>query len=73
MGLHDFRRAGPTFLAMDAPEKVGLIPGVLQQASPDVGEQHYNLAGAMEASRRHGAHLAEARNRLRPILKNIEG
>jgi integrase/recombinase XerD len=73
MGLHDFRRAGPTFLAMDAPDKVGLIPGMLQHASPEVGEQHYNLARAVEASRRHGAHRAEARNRLRPILKNIEG
>ena len=27
MGLHDFRRAAATFLAMDAPEKIGLIPG----------------------------------------------
>jgi integrase/recombinase XerD len=73
MSLHDFRRAGATFLAMDAPGKIGLIPGMLQQASPEVGEQHYNLAGAMEASRRHGAHLAEARGRLRPILKTTEG
>ena len=44
MSLHDFRRAAATFLAMDAPEKIGLIPGVLQHASPDVGEQHYNLS-----------------------------
>jgi hypothetical protein len=29
MSLHDFRRAAATFLAMDAPEKIGLIPGVL--------------------------------------------
>ena len=36
MCLHDFRRAAATFLAMDAPEKIGLIPGVLQHASPDV-------------------------------------
>ena len=36
MSLHDFRRAAATFLAMDAPEKIGLIPGVLQHASPDV-------------------------------------
>ena len=43
MSLHDFRRAAATFLAMDAPEKIGLIPGVLQHASPDVGDQHYNL------------------------------
>jgi integrase/recombinase XerD len=67
MSLHDFRRAGPTFLAMDAPEKIGLIPGMLQHTSPEVGERHYNLARSVEASRRFGAHLAEARSRLRPV------
>src|SRR5262249_8998158 len=35
MGLHDFRRAGPTFLAMDAPDKIGLAPGMLQHVSTD--------------------------------------
>jgi hypothetical protein len=69
MGLHDFRRAAATFLAMDAPEKIGLIPGVLQHASPEPGEQHYNLSRSMQAGRRFAAHLAEARNRLRS-LKN---
>ncbi len=73
MGLHDFRRAGPTFLAIDAPEKIGLIPGMLQHTSPEVGERHYNLARSVEASRRFGAHLAKARNRLRPALKQSEG
>jgi integrase/recombinase XerD len=34
MCLHDFRRAAVTFLAMEFPEKIGLIPGVLQHASP---------------------------------------
>jgi hypothetical protein len=48
MCLHDFRRAAATFLAMDAPEKIGLIPGVLQHASPDVGE-HYNISRSMQA------------------------
>jgi len=67
MSLHDFRRAAATFLAMDAPEKVGLIPGVLQHASPDVSDQHYNLARSMQAGRRFAAHLAEARNRLRTL------
>jgi hypothetical protein len=43
MGLHDFRRAGPTFLAMDAPDKIGLAPGMLQRASPEMGERYYNL------------------------------
>jgi integrase/recombinase XerD len=69
MAIHDFRRAGPTYLAMAAPEKIGLIPGILQHGSPEVGEQHYNLARSMEASRRFGAHLAQTRNKLR-LLKN---
>jgi hypothetical protein len=55
--------------AMDAPEKIGLIPGVLQHASPEVSEQHYNLVRSVQASRRFAAHLADARNRLRS-LKN---
>jgi integrase/recombinase XerD len=67
MSLHDFRRAAATFLAMDAPEKIGLIPGVLQHASPDISDQHYNLARSMQAARRFAAHLANARNRLRPL------
>src|SRR5262249_18247255 len=40
MGLHDFRRSASTFLAMESPEKIGLIPGVLQHASPEVNERH---------------------------------
>jgi integrase/recombinase XerD len=67
MSLHDFRRAAATFLAMDAPEKIGLIPGVLQHVSPDVSEQHYNLARSMQAGRRFAAHLDNARNKLRPL------
>jgi integrase/recombinase XerD len=38
MGLHDLRRAGATFLAMAEPTEVGLIPGLLQHASPAVSE-----------------------------------
>jgi integrase/recombinase XerD len=71
MGLHDFRRAAATFLAMDAPEKIGLIPGVLQHASPEISDRHYNLARSVQAGHRFAAHLAEAKNRLRPLsLKN---
>jgi integrase/recombinase XerD len=65
MGVHDFRRAAHTFLAMDAPEKIGLIPGVLQHASPEVSERHYNLARSVQAGQRFAAHLAKARGRLR--------
>jgi integrase len=73
MGLHDFRRAASTFLAIDAPEKIGLIPGVLQHASPMVSERHYNLAHSMQAGQRFAAHLAHVRNKLRPLSPKQEG
>jgi integrase/recombinase XerD len=69
MGLHDFRRAAATFLATEAPEKIGLVPGILQHTSIDPGERHYNLAHSVEASRRFGAHLSKLRARLKPIKK----
>ena len=65
--LHDFRRSAATYLAMDAPEQIGLIPGVLQHASPEVGERHYNLANAIKASQRLAQHRALVKNRLRPL------
>jgi site-specific recombinase XerD len=68
MGLHDFRRAVATYVAIDAPEKIGLIPGVLQHASADVSE-HYNLARSIEASRRLAGCLSKTRSRLRPLPK----
>jgi hypothetical protein len=56
---------------MEAPELIGLIPGALQHASPEVGERHYNLAGSVKASRRLAAHVGRTRDRLRPIqLRN---
>jgi hypothetical protein len=69
MGLHDFRRAAATFLAIEAPDQVGLIPGILQHTSLEVGEKHYNLAQSVEASRRYGAHLTKLRATLKPIKK----
>ena len=68
MCVHDFRRSAATFLAIDAPEKVGLVPGILQHASLEVGEQHYNLARSAAASRRHGATITKMRAALRPPL-----
>ena len=61
MGLHDFRRAAATFLATDAPEMVGCIPGILQQAGPEVGEKHYNLARSVTASHRFAETVERAR------------
>jgi len=72
MGLHDFRRAASTFLAMDAPEKIGLIPGVLQHASPEVSDRHYNLARSIKAGQRFALHLADARNRLRSFSSRTQ-
>ena len=63
----------PTFLAMDAPEKIGLIPGMLQHASPDVGERHYNLARSMQAGRALRHIYRKTRNRLRPVSTSSEG
>jgi hypothetical protein len=65
MGIHDMRRAAATYIAIDMPDKVGLIPGVLQQANPEVGEQHYNLANAVSASRRYAIALADLKASLR--------
>ena len=73
MGLHDFRRAAATFVAMDAPDKIGLISGVLQHASPEVSEQHYNLARSMQAGQRFAAHLSKARSKLRSVSPSSEG
>ena len=73
MGLHDFRSAAATFVAMDAPDKIGLIPGVLQHTSPDVSEQHYNLARSMQAGQRFAAHLSKARIKLRSVSPSSEG
>jgi hypothetical protein len=69
MGLHDFRRAAATFLATEAPDMVGLIPGILQHAKPEVGEQHNNLARSIGASRRHLAALEHARDGLRLFVR----
>jgi integrase/recombinase XerD len=72
MGLHDFRRAAHTFLAIDAPTQIGLIPGVLQHVSLDTGDRHYNLARSIEASRRFASHLAKKRAKLRPVQARRE-
>jgi hypothetical protein len=57
---------------MEFPEKIGLIPGVLQHASPEPNERHYNLARSTKAGQRLAAHLAKERERLRPISRKNE-
>ncbi|MCI4680512.1 hypothetical protein K9U39_01040 [Rhodoblastus acidophilus] len=72
MCLHDFRRSAATFLAIDAPEQIGIIPGVLQHASPEVAERHYNLANAIKASQRLAERQASIKDRLRPLTTNVD-
>lgn len=64
MGLHDFRRAAATFTAIDAPEMLSLIPGLLHHASPDVSEQHYNIASSVAANRRYNTTLTALKAKL---------
>ena len=73
MGLHDFRRSAATHLAMDAPDKIGLIPGILQHTSPKVSEQHYNLARGIKASQRFAASRAHLKAKLRLLAEESAG
>ena len=69
MSLHDFRRAAATFIAMDAPDMVGLTPGILQHATPETSDRYYNLSRSMSASRRHSETLSALRTRLRQVAR----
>ncbi|GAB2206644.1 hypothetical protein ROS1_34610 [Roseibium sp. ROS1] len=50
MALHHMRRSAATHLAIDCPDKVGLIPAVLQHKKMETSEAHYNLANSARAS-----------------------
>jgi integrase len=67
MALHDFRRSAATFIATEVPEKVGLVPGILQHRSPETADRYYNLARSASASRRHSETLSALKERLRPV------
>ena len=55
MTIHDMRRATSTFLAMEAPEMISLVPGVLQHSSDETSDRYYNLARSTAASKRYVA------------------
>ena len=52
MGMHDFRRAAATSLAIEAPDKIGLASSLLQHTNQDTTGRHYNLAASAVASKR---------------------
>ena len=57
---------------MDAPEQIGLIPSLLQHASAEISERHYNLANALKASQRFAQHRASTKTRLRLLATNAD-
>ena len=71
MGLHDFRRSAAIHLAMDAPDKIGLIPGMMQHTSPKISEQQYNLARGIKASQRFAASRAHLKAKLRQLAEEL--
>ncbi len=62
--LHDFRRAAGTTLAVHAPDKVGAAQHLLGHRDPATTQDHYILAGNLEASRCHQAGLTALRQRI---------
>jgi integrase/recombinase XerD len=56
---HLFRSCAATTVAIKAPDSVDIIPAILGHASPNTGEQYYNLASSLEASRAHNAMLEQ--------------
>jgi integrase/recombinase XerD len=61
IGPHMFRDAAATAIAIYAPEHVLIIKVILGHATIETAEKFYNLAGSLEAGRRHHETIAELR------------
>jgi len=64
MSVHDMRRAASTFLAMEAPEMIGIIPSILQHTSDVSSDRYYNLARSTAASKRYVNTVDELKSEL---------
>jgi hypothetical protein len=53
-----------TSVAIEAPGSVDIIPAILAHSSHRTGEQYYNLAGNLDASRAFNSVLDAIRNDL---------
>ena len=73
MGLHDFRRAAATFVAMDAPDKIGLIAGYCSMLRQMSATSTTISRVPCRRGSRFAAHLSKARNRLRSVSPSSEG
>jgi integrase len=58
---HSFRTAAATSIAFEAPEKVLITKEILGHSTMRTSEAYYNLAQAVEASRRHQDHVGSLR------------
>jgi integrase len=61
---HLFRSMAATSVAIEAPGSVDIIPAILAHSSHRTGEQYYNLAGNLDASRAFNSVLDAIRNDL---------
>jgi integrase/recombinase XerD len=59
---HWFRDCTATDVAINHPEQIGLVPPLLGHTDMKTSEQHYNLAGTLEAGRRYHADIASRRD-----------
>ena len=66
---HLFRSMAATSVSIEAPESVDLIPAILSHRSHRTGEQYYNLASSLDASRTFGGALDEIRKELETALQ----
>jgi len=69
---HLFRSIVGTSIAIEAPDSVDLIPTILGHRSHRTGEQYYNLAGGLSASRAFNAMLSSIRRDLDAIERPKE-
>jgi integrase/recombinase XerD len=66
---HLFRSMAATAVSIEAPDSVDLIPAILSHRSHRTGEQYYNLASSLDASRTFGGALDEIRKELETALQ----
>ena len=70
---HLFRHCAATTIAIEDPKHVMIIKSVLAHRSLATGEKYYNLAGSIEANRRHQGVLRRAGDRPEPRRKRRAG
>lgn len=69
---HAFRDCAATAVAIDMPEQVGIVPGLLGHANPTTAERYYIHAHSMEAFRRFQLHALKLRRAAEKAEKNAK-